>query len=68
MRDKPGMRETAELLITESEKVLGRRCMVFNKKDAMAVTGCKRVYIDKVFGGDRTLCAVDLARRICAGN
>lgn len=65
MRDKPGMRDTAELLIMESEKVLGRRVMLFNKTDARAVLGCSRCEIDKLFGCDRRLGAVDLARRIC---
>lgn len=64
MRDKPGMRDIAELLITEAEKVLGRRVMLFNKTDARAVLGCGRSDIDRLFGGDRRLSAVDLARRI----
>lgn len=68
MREKPGTHEQAALLIEESERVLGRRLMVFNKKDAMAVTGCRRTRIDRIFGKDDALCAVDLARRMCVGD
>ncbi|MBQ8401532.1 MAG: hypothetical protein IJX14_06335 [Clostridia bacterium] len=68
MREKPGTHEQAALLIEESERVLGRRLMVFNKKDAMTVTGCRRTLADRWFGANRTLSAVDLARRMCVGD
>lgn len=67
MREKPGTHDQAALLIEESERVLGRRVMVFNKKDAMRVTGCRRTMVDRWFGADTALCAVDLARRMCVG-
>ncbi len=68
MREKPGTHEQAVLLIEESERVLGRRIMAFNKKDAMQVTGCRRTIIDRWFGENTTLSAVDLARRMCVGD
>ena len=68
MREKPGTHEQAVLLIEESERVLGRRIMAFNKQDAMRVTGCRRTIIDRWFGANTTLCAADLARRLCVGD
>jgi hypothetical protein len=68
MRDKPGTHEQAALLIEESERKLGRRLMVFNKKDTMRVTGCRRTLVDRWFGNDDALCAVDLARRMCVSD
>lgn len=68
MREKPGTHEQATLLIEESERALGRRTMVFNKKDAMRVTGCRRTLVDRWFRNNDALCAVDLARRMCVGD
>lgn len=68
MREKQGTHDMAVLLIEQSERTLGRRVMVFNKKDAMAVTGCRRTAIDRIFRNDTTLCAVDLARRMCVSD
>lgn len=68
MMEKPGTHEQATILIEESERVLGRRIMVFNKKDTMRVTGCRRTQVDRWFGKNSALSAVDLARRMCVGD
>lgn len=68
MREKVGTHEQAVMLVEEAERVLGRRIMVFNKIDAMRVTGCRRALVDRWFGDNKNLCAVDLARRMCVGD
>jgi hypothetical protein len=65
--EKPCTHDLARLIYEETERVFGVRRMMLKKKEAEMVTGMTRRQTEHVFGPNKLLSVMDLARKMSLG-
>ena len=64
--EKPCTHEMAVMIYDETERALGTRKMMLNKKETERVTGMTRRQTERVFGASKLLSVMDIARKMSA--
>lgn len=65
--EKPCTHDLGRLIYEETERIFGVRRMMLNKKDTERVTGMTRRQTERLFGANKLLSVMDVARKMSVG-
>ena len=64
--EKAGTHDMARIYLELTEEVFGEKRTLLRKADAQKALGFSRRQADRIFGGNKELTVVDIARRVSA--
>jgi hypothetical protein len=64
--EKAGTHDMARIYLELTEEVFGEKRTLLRKADAQKALGFSRRQVDRIFGGNKELTVVDIARRVSA--